>query len=59
MYIHTHHTYICLQADTAVTKAWLGPRGTVTPIHHDPDHNIFTQVCHVCVSCKCNLYCSV
>ena len=30
--------------DLVATNAWLGPRGTVTPWHTDPHHNLLAQV---------------
>ncbi|CAH1159504.1 unnamed protein product [Phyllotreta striolata] len=41
--------YCCLSTDYEHTtepdiNAWLGPKGTVSPLHHDPKNNLLTQV---------------
>lgn len=35
-------------ADDVLVQGWLGPAGTVSPLHHDPHHNLLTQVCGQC-----------
>jgi hypothetical protein len=51
--------YCCLSDsldDGAVTEetdinAWFGPKGTVSPLHYDPKHNLLAQVCiHVFIN---------
>jgi lysine-specific demethylase 8 len=32
------------QPSDVITNAWFGPTGTISPLHHDPYHNLLAQV---------------
>ena len=45
--------YCCLtdteESDCDVSiNAWFGPANTLTPLHHDPKHNLLCQVSYSC-----------
>lgn len=36
--------YICSSENVPRIKAWLGPKGTISPLHTDPTHNLLCQI---------------
>ena len=47
------------QGEVQSINAWLGPAGTVTPMHYDPHHNLLAQVGFAPGSAQAECVCSI